>query len=106
MRIRFDSNDDLPINKILSIPVLSIVVKSGFQNAFQQILPTNSYTWMWVWIIKNIHSIFVFFLETFYETKSQYSISFSYVDNLILFIMLRTFMRQNLSIQLFFCIMS
>ena len=44
MRIRFDSNDDLPINKILSIPVLSIVVKSGFQNAFQQILPTNSYT--------------------------------------------------------------
>ena len=32
MRIRFDSNDDLPLNKILSIPILSIVVKSVFQN--------------------------------------------------------------------------
>ena len=32
MRIRFDSNDDLPFNKILSIPILSIVVKSVFQN--------------------------------------------------------------------------
>ena len=32
MRIRFDSNDDLPLNKILSIPILSIAVKSVFQN--------------------------------------------------------------------------
>ena len=33
LRIIFDSNDnDLPIGKILSIPVLSIVVKYGFQN--------------------------------------------------------------------------
>ena len=28
---RFDSNDDLPLGKILSIPILSIVVKSVFQ---------------------------------------------------------------------------
>ena len=32
MRIRSDSNDDIPLNKILSIPVLSIVVKLVFQN--------------------------------------------------------------------------
>ena len=32
MKIRFDSIDDLPLGKILSIPVLSIVVKSVFQN--------------------------------------------------------------------------
>ena len=32
MRIRFDSDDDLPLGKILSIPILSIVVKSVFQN--------------------------------------------------------------------------
>ena len=32
MRIRFDSNDDLPLGKILSIPILNIVVKSVFQN--------------------------------------------------------------------------
>ena len=32
LKIRFDSNDDLPLNKILSILILSIVVKSVFQN--------------------------------------------------------------------------
>ena len=33
MKIRFDSNgDDLPLGKILSIPILSIVVKSVFQH--------------------------------------------------------------------------
>ena len=58
------------------------------------------------WKTKKISKKLLCFKETFYETKSQYSISFSYVDNLILFIMLKTFMRQNLSIQLFFCIMS
>ena len=32
MKIRFDSIDDLPLGKILSIPILNIVVKSDFQN--------------------------------------------------------------------------
>ena len=32
MKIRFNSNDNVPLNKILSIPILSIVVKSVFQN--------------------------------------------------------------------------
>ena len=33
MKIRLDSNDDdLPLGKILSITILSIVVKSVFQN--------------------------------------------------------------------------
>ena len=33
MKIRFDSNyDDLPLGKILSFPILSIVVKSVFEN--------------------------------------------------------------------------
>ena len=32
MKIRFDSNDYLSLNKILSIPICSIVVKSVFQN--------------------------------------------------------------------------
>ena len=33
MRIRFDSNDDdLPLGKIFSIPILSIVIKSVFQH--------------------------------------------------------------------------
>ena len=33
MKIKFDSNDDdLPLDKILSTSVLSIVVKSIFQN--------------------------------------------------------------------------
>ena len=31
-RIRFDSNDNLPLGKILTITVLSIVVKSVFHN--------------------------------------------------------------------------
>ena len=31
MKIRFDSNDDLPLGKRLSIPILIIVVKSVFQ---------------------------------------------------------------------------
>ena len=31
MKIRVDSNDDLPLNKILYIPVLYIVVESVFQ---------------------------------------------------------------------------
>ena len=31
MKIRVDSNDDLPLNKILYIPVLDIVVESVFQ---------------------------------------------------------------------------
>ena len=32
MKIRFNSNDGLPLAKVLSIPILIIVVKSGFQN--------------------------------------------------------------------------
>ena len=32
MNIRFDSNDDFSLGKILSIPILSIVVKSVFRN--------------------------------------------------------------------------
>ena len=36
MKIRFNSNDDLPLGKILSIPILIIVVK--------QILSTSLYT--------------------------------------------------------------
>ena len=32
MKIRFDSNDDLSLGKILSILVLSIIVKFVFQN--------------------------------------------------------------------------
>ena len=32
IKIRFDSDDDLPLKKILSIPILNIVVKSVFQN--------------------------------------------------------------------------
>ena len=44
MKIRFDSNDnDLPLAKILSIPILSIVAKSFFSK-LKQILATNSYT--------------------------------------------------------------
>ena len=41
MKIRINSNgDDLPLDKVLSFSVLSIVVKSVFQN----LLSTNSYT--------------------------------------------------------------
>ena len=32
MKIRFNANDDLPLCKILSIPILIIVVKSVFKN--------------------------------------------------------------------------
>ena len=32
IKIRFDSDDDLSLNKILSIAILNIVVKSVFQN--------------------------------------------------------------------------
>ena len=31
MKIKVDSNDDLPLNKILYIPVLDIIVESVFQ---------------------------------------------------------------------------
>ena len=30
MKIKFNSNDDLPMGKILSIPVCIIIVRSGF----------------------------------------------------------------------------
>ena len=32
MKIRFDLNDDLPLGKILSIPICAIGVKSVFEN--------------------------------------------------------------------------
>ena len=31
MKIKFESNDDLPLGKILNIPSMIIVVKSDFQ---------------------------------------------------------------------------
>ena len=31
MKPRFESNDDLPLSKILNIPVCVIIVKSAFQ---------------------------------------------------------------------------
>ena len=31
MKIKFESNDDLPLSKILSIPVCMITVRSAFQ---------------------------------------------------------------------------
>ena len=31
MKIKFQSNDDLPLSKILSIPVCMITVRSAFQ---------------------------------------------------------------------------
>ena len=31
MKIKFESNDDLPLDKILNIPVCVIIAKSGFQ---------------------------------------------------------------------------
>ena len=41
MKATFESNDDLPLGKILNIPVCIIVVKSVFQrdnNCYQQVL--------------------------------------------------------------------
>ena len=43
MKIKFYSNDDLPLGKILSIPVLVIVVKSVFKND-NKYLSTSLYT--------------------------------------------------------------
>ena len=39
MKIKFESNDDLPLGKILSIPVCIITVRSVFQenNNYQQV---------------------------------------------------------------------
>ena len=31
MKIKFDSDDDLPLNKLLKIPSMTIVVRSGFE---------------------------------------------------------------------------
>ena len=41
MKARFESNDDLPLNKILNIPVCIIIVNSVFQeynNYYPQVL--------------------------------------------------------------------
>ena len=31
MKIKFDSDDDLPLNKLLKFPTMTIVVRSGFE---------------------------------------------------------------------------
>ena len=41
IKARFESNDDLPLSKILNIPVCTIIVKSAFQednNYYPQLL--------------------------------------------------------------------
>ena len=50
MQIRFESDDNSPLNKILKFQKLTIVVKSVFQED-KKILSTSSFRWMFVWII-------------------------------------------------------
>ena len=45
MRIKFESDDNLPLSKILNIPVCMIVVRSVFLRK-QQLLSTSSFTRM------------------------------------------------------------
>ena len=75
MRIRFHSNDDLPLSKILSISVLSIVVKSVLQNEnkYYPQIRIHECDYECEYELKKISIAFFYFLETFYETKYQYS---------------------------------
>ena len=50
MQIRFESDDNSPLNKILKFQKLTIVVKYVFQED-KKILSTSSFRWMFVWII-------------------------------------------------------
>ena len=64
MKIRFDSSDDdLTLGKILSIPILSIVVKSVFQNEKKYYPQTHIHEWEYECeyeLQKNMHSIYLF----------------------------------------------
>ena len=48
MRTKFNSNDNLPLNKILKLHNLTVVVRSVCE---EDILPSNFFAWMFVWII-------------------------------------------------------
>ena len=52
MKIKVNSDDNLPLNKLLKLHNLTKVVRSVFLRG-QQVLFTNIFGWMFVWVIKN-----------------------------------------------------
>ena len=59
MKIRFESDDDLPLGKILNI--LAMVIAGSVFSRREQVLSTSSFTWMCVkicgQIIESMHSV-------------------------------------------------
>ena len=53
MKINFDSDDNLPLNKTIGIPVVAIVVRVVFHE--NNILSTTFLRWMLVWNIKMLY---------------------------------------------------
>ena len=45
MKIKFDSDDNLPLNKMIEIPIVMIVVRTVFQENIK-ILSTHFFIWM------------------------------------------------------------
>ena len=53
MKIKFDSDDDLPLEKILSLHNKTEVIRSVSKR--QQVLSTIFFRWMFVWVIKMLY---------------------------------------------------
>ena len=53
MKINFDSDGNLPLNKTIGIPVVAIVVRVVFHE--NNILSTTFLRWMLVWNIKMLY---------------------------------------------------
>ena len=77
MKIKVDSHDDLPLNKILCFSVLNILCESVFQ------IESNYYPQIHINECKM--SMSINFLEIFYETNSQYLTFIFLIDFLALF---------------------
>ena len=77
IEIRFDSNNDLTIDKILSIPILSIVFKFVFQNENKYYPQIQIYECEYDVSLnyKNMHSSFVLY-STFNFCPSEWVIFF------------------------------
>ena len=53
MKIKFNSGDNLPLNKVLKLHNLKVIVRSVFEED-SKYYPQVFFRWMFVWIINSI----------------------------------------------------
>ena len=59
MKIKFNSDDNLLLNKILYLHNLAVVVWSVFLGT-QQVLSWNLFKWVFIWVIKMLKFLWCF----------------------------------------------